>query len=119
MMGIYTLAVRGQGQFALPNPARGMGEPSEKISGQHITSAGSRMRDTVAVKKTFNLPFPRMTDAVYDVLLSFHDGRKGLGPFELRKNAAAAPVLVNVASLSHGVQVAGFVEGCAMVLEEV
>jgi hypothetical protein len=117
-MAIYTLAVRGQAQIPLPNPARGMSEQSEKISGQHITLAGNRIRDTVAVKKTFDLPFPRMTDATYDLLLSFLDGRKGLGPFELRKNAGA-PLLVNVASLTHGVQVAGLVEGCALVLEEV
>ena len=117
-MAIYTLAPRGQTQFSLPNPARGMSESSEKFGGVHTTLAGVRIRDTVAVKKTWTLPFPRLTDAQYDLLLSFLDGRKGLGPFELRKNAGAM-VLVNVASLSNSVQVAGFVEGCTLVLEEI
>lgn len=117
-MAIYTLAVRGQTQFPLPNPARGMSEMSEKVGGVHVTLAGARIRDTVAVKKTWTLPFPRLTDAQYDLLLSFLDGRKGLGSFELRKNAGPA-VLVNVASLSNSVQVAGFVEGCTLVLEEI
>lgn len=117
-MAIYTLAVRGQAQLPLPNPARGMSEMSQKVGGVHVTLAGSRIRDTVAVKKTWTLPFPRLTDAQYDALLSYLDGRKGLGPFELRKNAGTL-VLVNAASLSHSVQVAGFVEGAELVLEEI
>ncbi len=117
-MAIYTIAVRGQTPTVIPNPARGMNETSEKIAGVHVTLAGSRILDTVAVKRTWTLPFPRLTDAQYDTLLAYLDGRRGVGPFELRKNAGAA-ILVNLLSLSNSVQVAGFVEGCTLVLAEV
>lgn len=117
-MGVYTLAERGQTQIQLPNPGRGTTELAEKIGGTHVTLAGSRITETVAVKRTWTLPYPWLSDAQFDVLLSFFDGRRGKGPFELRK-LGGAPVLVNVVgSLPAEIQVLGHVS-TTLVLAEV
>lgn len=96
MTTVYTLAVRGGTPIPLPNPSRDMAETPEKVGSEQLTAAGQRVQQTVAVKRTWTLPYNWLTDAQYDELLKWFDGRRGNGPFELRENGVSGYRSVNV-----------------------
>jgi hypothetical protein len=93
---IYTLAPRGGRQLPIPNPGRGTDETVEKLGSEQTTLAGSRIQQVVAVKRTWTWAWPWLTDAQYDELLKWFDGRRGAGPFELRQNGSSRVYLVNL-----------------------
>lgn len=106
-MAVFTLAVRGTTPILLPDPGRGTTIASERVGGEQTTVAGQRVTQTIAIKRTWTFPYPWITDAQYDLLLSWLDGRKGLGPFELRQTGVTGYALVNIGDLTHDITYIG------------
>lgn len=59
--------------------------------------AGAATVQTRAMKRGWKLAFSLRTDAEADVLISFWDGRQGLGPFTFIDPLSAASTLVFIA----------------------
>lgn len=118
-MNVFTLAQRGGTPLPLPNPGRGLEVALDKIGGQQTTMTGALVAQTVAVKRTWSMPYPWLTDVQYDALAGWVDGRHGLGPFELRQDGVAGFwLVVPVGSLPKAIP---YVGRCAttLVLREV
>lgn len=102
-MAVFTLAIKFGTPLLLPDPGRGTTIASERIGGEQVTVAGQRVTQTIAVKRTWTFPYPWITDGQYDLLLSWLDGRKGFGPFELRQAGVSGFALVNVGDLTRDI----------------
>jgi hypothetical protein len=96
MSTVYTLSQRGGTPIPLPNPGRGVEVVPQKVGSEQVTAAGGLAVQTVAVKRSWSLPYQWLTDAQYDELLKWFDGRRGLGPFELRQAGSSVVYLVVV-----------------------
>lgn len=106
-MALFSLAIRFGTPILLPDPGRGLSVASERIGGEQTTLGGGRVTQTVAVKRTWTMPYPWLTDTQYDVLLAWLDGRRGVGPFELRGPSITTYAVVNVGDLDKSVPYVG------------
>jgi hypothetical protein len=115
----WSLARQGLPPTALPAPGRGYSRTAEKLGGVHTSLNGRRTRDVVARKRTYVLPYARLSDAQFRLIEQYDDGSMGLGPFEYREPAYPGVVMVNVASLSDDTPLYADWHACTLVLEEV
>jgi hypothetical protein len=99
-VALFTLAVQDGVPVPLPAPPKGYGDTPDRIGSEQIMMAGSRIRQTTAIKQTWVFGYRWLTDAQYADLRLWVDPRlagwRGLGPFELRRFGDAAVYLVNV-----------------------
>jgi hypothetical protein len=84
----------------LPAPGRDYSRNLEIVGAEHSSLRAARTQDVAGRKRTYSLPWNKLTDAQWRLVEQYYDGSMGLGPFEYREPAYAGFVLVNVASLS-------------------
>lgn len=106
-MALFTLSVQDGTPVDLPRPPKGYTDTLEKVGSTQVTMAGSRIQQTVAVKRTWTFAYQHLSAAEYATLRGFFDGTLGLGPFELRTTGDTTVYLVNVLSLNHTVPITG------------
>lgn len=100
MASTWSLARRGFPPTVLPAPGRDYSRTLEIVGAEHASLRATRTQDVMGRKRTFSLPWNKLTDVQWRLVEQYHDGSMGLGPFEYREPAAAGYVLVNVASLT-------------------
>lgn len=94
--------------------------PLQNIGDTHVAANGPQTMDTKAKKKAITLTFDYMTDAEYDTVLQFHDGRQGDGPFAYQDPREPSPRTVNILNLDDTSSLDGYRDsGLQMILTEI
>jgi hypothetical protein len=114
----WSLARRGLPPTNLPAPGRGYTRTLDKIGGTHSSLKAARTRDVMGRKRTYTLPWEKLTDAQWRLVEQYHDGSMGLGPFEYREPGQPM-VLVNVDSLTDTTPLYANWHSGTLVLEQV
>lgn len=100
MAAVWSLARQGKPPTILPPPGRDYSRTADPLGNTHVSLNGRRTSDVVAMKRTYMLPWTKLTDEQFRLVEQYHDLTMGLGPFEYREPAYPGVVLVNVVSLT-------------------
>lgn len=112
------MAVRGGAPVVFRNPARDYVSTTERVTRMHLSLSGARTLDVTAPRRRWELVWAFLTDAEYDLVLSFLDGRRGVGPFDYEAPDVDGTAVVHLVSLDSRIPTVGY-RSASMVLEEV
>lgn len=120
MTSIWQIGVDAGHLVDLPSVIQ-VSNPLIIVGGTITALSGAQTQHVMGRKAQITLTFDYMTDAEYDVVLAYYDGRQGLGPFTYSDPRETSTRTVNIASLSDDSSgPEGFRDsGITMVLNEV
>lgn len=94
-MAAFTL--QGTSLVTLPEPDQGgVTRSPVKYGSEQRSVTGTLTSQVISRKQQWSLSFGLLTDAEYDLLLQFDDGRQGLGPFTFKDPRDGAGVSYQV-----------------------
>lgn len=99
MTSIWQIGVDAAHMVDLPDVIQ-VSSPLQIVGGTITSLGGSQTQHVMARKAQITLTFDYMTDAEYDAVLAYFDGRQGAGPFVYQDPREASTRTVNIASLS-------------------